>query len=76
MPRAITRLFARVWPDEKFVVVVPVGPDPPGATRRQPALVGEVTVRLPAIDFAVAGTPHRPLMTNVREEPAAIAGPP
>src|SRR5512140_3210774 len=69
-------LFARVWPAWKFSVDVPVTGAPPGTSRIEPAAVEPVTVRFPAIDFAVAGTPQRPWITNERAWPAESAGPP
>ena len=63
-------LFARVWPARKDTVPVPVEGAPPGTRRTEPAAVDPVTVRFPAIDFAVAGMPQRPQTTHERAWPA------
>jgi hypothetical protein len=44
--------------------------------RRSPGADDRVTVVLTTTELALAGTPHRPWIMNVRDEFAARAGPP
>ncbi len=68
-------LFARVWPAAKFTVEVPGAARSPGYTTTLPAVLPGTTVTFSDTDFAPDGSPHAPANVNVREAPAAIAGP-
>src|SRR6185369_17326065 len=72
----ITELFARVWPVEKLILLVPGTNWSPGKRVRFPAPPAFTTVTFIATASAPTGTPQRPVNVKARRFPEDNAGPP
>ena len=71
-----TTLLARVFRAVNEIVVATPGWSSPEKSWKAPSDEGVTAVTFPEMAFAVAGTPHCPVIVKMRWLPGGMAGPP